>query len=243
MNKILSCSVLLGIFSMQLSVTAAPMISVDSADVNVGTVYEGTGKSVKHVFTIKNTGDEPLIIERIRASCGCTAVNYDSIIKPGGSGKVTQEIDINRIGMGEFRKYVTVYSNAKNNEALKLSVAGILRSYIEFPISYIQMTADSSTNKLQVEIEVISTIKDLKISEVAFKSYSDASSGPAWQSALPLLVDYKLSGPQDTKDKKSYSYRLKLTTELSNKEKRQGRFIIKTNHPLKPEVAVEGSMG
>ncbi len=242
MNKNLCSSVFLSILSMQLAVTAAPMISVDSTDVDAGTVYEGAGKSVRHTFTIKNTGDEPLIIQKIRASCGCTAVNYDSIIQPGATGKVTQEIAVDRIGLGEFRKYVTVHSNAKNNESLKLSLGGVLKSYIEFPVNYIRMTVDSSTKKLQAEIEVFSTIKDLKISEITFKSYSDASDGPAWQSALPLYVDYKLSGPQNTKDKGSYSYRLKITTDLINKEKRQGRFLIKTNHPLKPEVAVEGSM-
>lgn len=242
MNKILCSSVFLGILSMQLTVTAAPVISVDSVDVDAGTVFEGAGKSVKHTFTLKNTGDEPLIIQRIRASCGCTAVNYDSIIEPGASGKVTQEIAIDRIGLGKFQKYITVHSNAKNNESLRLSLGGILKSYIEFSKNYVQMIVDSSTKKLQAEIEVITTIKDLKISEISFKSYSDASDGPAWQSALPLFVDYKLSGPQSTKDKKSYSYRLKITTDLINKGKKQGRFILKTNHPLKPEIAVEGSM-
>jgi len=242
MNKILCSSVFLGILSMQLAVTAAPMISVDSADVDAGTVYEGAGKKIKHTFILKNTGDEPLIIQKVRASCGCTAVNYDSIIQPGASGKVTQEIESGRIGFGEFRKFITIYSNAKNRESLKLSLGGVMKSYIQFSGNYIQMSVDSSTKKLQAEIELTSTIKDLKISEISFKSYSDASDGPAWQSALPLYVDYKLSGPQDTQDKKSYSYRLKITTDLINKEKRQGRFLIKTNHPLKPEVAVEGSM-
>ncbi|NLL12550.1 MAG: DUF1573 domain-containing protein [Fibrobacter sp.] len=242
MNKLLCSSVFLGILSMQLVVTAAPMISVDSVDFDAGTVYEGAGKSVKHTFTIKNTGDESLVIQKIRASCGCTAVDYDSIIQPGASGKVTQEIAIDRIGLGEFRKYITIHSNAKNNESLRLSLGGVLKAYIEFPNNYIQMKVDSSAKKLQAVVEFISTIKDLKISEISFKSYSDASDGPAWQSSLPLYVDYNLSEPQDTKDKKGYSYRLKITTDLINKEKRQGRFLIKTNHPLKPEVAVEGSM-
>ncbi len=240
MKKKFCCSVFLGILSVQLAVTAAPAISVDSADVNAGAVYEGAGKSVKHTFTIKNTGDQPLIIEKIRASCGCTAVNYDSIIEPGASGKVTQEIALERIGFGEFRKYITVHSNAKNNDALRLSLAGILKSYIEFSANYVKLIVDSSTKKLQAEIEVVSTIKDLKISEISFKSYSDASNRPSWQSALPLYMDYKLSGPQNSKD--GYSYRLKIFTELENKDKKQGRFTIKTNHPLKPEVGVEGSM-
>lgn len=242
MNRFFNCGILLGIISMQLYVTAAPMISVDSTDIDAGVVYEGTGKSVKHTFTLKNTGDKPLVVERVRASCGCTAVDYDSIIQPGASGKVTQEIAIDRIGFGEFRKYITVHSNAKNNEALRLSLGGVLKSYIEFSQNFIQMSTDSAAKKLQAEIEVNSTIKDLKISEISFKSYNDAANGPSWQSALPLYVDYKLSGPQNTNNKDSYSYKLKITTELVNKEKQQGRFVIKTNHPLKPEVSVEGSM-
>ncbi|HEX3018898.1 MAG TPA: DUF1573 domain-containing protein [Chitinispirillaceae bacterium] len=243
MNKFMYSGLFLGILSMHLNLSAAPVISVDSIDFDAGIVYEGTNKVIKHAFILKNTGDKPLVIERVKASCGCTAVSYDSIIQPGATGKVVQEIATDRISFGEFRKYVNVFSNAKNNETLRLSLGGILKSYVDFSPNYIQMAVDSTEKKLKTEIQLSSTTKDLKISEISFKSYNDAATGPSWQSSLPLYVDFKLTGPsEDPKTKNSYSYKLKITTDLVNKTMQQGRFAIKTNHPLKPEVTVEGSM-
>ena len=45
---------------------ASPMISVDNADVNIGTIIEGKQKMVEHVFKIKNTGDSVLVIKQVR---------------------------------------------------------------------------------------------------------------------------------------------------------------------------------
>lgn len=45
---------------------AAPMIAVDTPDVNVGVFVEGQAVSVKHTFLIKNTGDSVLVIQNVR---------------------------------------------------------------------------------------------------------------------------------------------------------------------------------
>jgi hypothetical protein len=42
-----------------------------------------------HIFTIKNEGDEELIIERVRVSCGCVKVAISNKnIKPGKSAEL-----------------------------------------------------------------------------------------------------------------------------------------------------------
>ena len=51
---------------LAVSVFAGPKIKVDKNDVNVGTIMEGTKKSVRHTFVIKNTGDEPLKIQEVK---------------------------------------------------------------------------------------------------------------------------------------------------------------------------------
>lgn len=45
---------------------SAPIIQCDTQDVNVGTIREGEVKRLRHVFLIKNTGDETLIIQQVK---------------------------------------------------------------------------------------------------------------------------------------------------------------------------------
>lgn len=55
------CSLILPALSF-----AGPIISCDSQNVNIGSIREGTIKRIRHVFTIKNTGDAPLKIIRVK---------------------------------------------------------------------------------------------------------------------------------------------------------------------------------
>lgn len=241
MDRTLISGIFMGVLSLQVALTAAPVISADKADVDIGTIYEGEKKAVKHSFIIANKGSSILRINSVKASCGCTAVGYDSIIKPGSTGKVTQEIMLDRLHAGDFRKYITVFSNAKNDSILRLSLGGILRAEVEVSPEFVEMSTASEKEKLQAELKITSTVEDLKISEVSFKSYDEAKSGPSWQSALPIYITYELSGPKkDPGIENSYSYKLKLSTGALNGGTQQGRFTIKTNHPRKPEIPVEG---
>ena len=57
-----ACAVLM----VPVAISASPMISVDSADYNFGTVIEGQMSSLKHVFKVKNTGDSVLVIQTVK---------------------------------------------------------------------------------------------------------------------------------------------------------------------------------
>ena len=46
---------------------AAPIIEVDTQNVNVGSIREGKVKKIKHVFKIFNKGDDPLLISKVKA--------------------------------------------------------------------------------------------------------------------------------------------------------------------------------
>ncbi len=48
------------------SLWAAPMMTVDTVDHNLGTIREGSKASVSHSFKIKNTGDSVLVIRDVR---------------------------------------------------------------------------------------------------------------------------------------------------------------------------------
>lgn len=75
------------------------------------------------IFKFKNTGTAPLILNNVRASCGCTTPKWTrDPIAPNGSGEITVSYDPkNRPGV--FTKTVTVSSNAENATVV-LTISG-----------------------------------------------------------------------------------------------------------------------
>jgi hypothetical protein len=73
-------------------------------------------------FIYKNTGDNPLYLENVKPSCGCTAPKWDKEpIDPGESGEI--EIAIKPSGPGNFSKSIDVYSNT-DDVVTKLIIKG-----------------------------------------------------------------------------------------------------------------------
>ena len=68
------------------------------------------GKPVNHLFQITNMGKEPLVIENVLASCGCTTPEWSTA--PVGSGKTTGiKVGYNAAAEGSFEKTITVVYN------------------------------------------------------------------------------------------------------------------------------------
>lgn len=86
-------------------------MKISPTEYNFGAFKEEAGRQTFD-FIVTNTGDQPLILQNVVASCGCTTpVWTKSPISPGGKGKVTAIYDpVNRPGV--FNKTLTVYSNA-----------------------------------------------------------------------------------------------------------------------------------
>ena len=75
------------------------------------------GKPVTHVFTFKNTGTDPVIINDAQASCGCTKPSWTrEPVLPGKTGTVSATF--NAAAGGQFTKTVTVTSNAEAGQTV-----------------------------------------------------------------------------------------------------------------------------
>ena len=68
------------------------------------------GKPVTHVFVVANTGTEPLILENVQASCGCTTPEWSKDPIPAGG---TKEIKVgyNAAAEGAFTKSISIFYN------------------------------------------------------------------------------------------------------------------------------------
>ncbi len=86
-------------------------IQFETTKHDFGTIQVGDDGSFE--FKFKNTGKEPLIIQGVRTSCGCTiAKKPNAPVMPGKSDVIKVRYDTRRIGV--FHKTITVTSNADN---------------------------------------------------------------------------------------------------------------------------------
>ena len=73
-------------------------------------------------FTFRNTGEEPIIVNRVRSTCGCTIPEWPKRpIEPGESGAIA--VKYNTSQRGSFLKTIYVYSTAANSP-VKLQIKG-----------------------------------------------------------------------------------------------------------------------
>ena len=100
-----------------------PILKVDKPYVSLGRIAEGD--SVFHTFNFKNTGNLPLKIISVNASCGCTTPKWTTaIIQPGKRGFIRVKFD-SKGKEGKLQKSITAYCNtlpAENRMAFKVEV-------------------------------------------------------------------------------------------------------------------------
>ena len=98
-----------------------PLIKFGSTVHDWGTVVRGS--TVKHSFQVQNAGGSPLIIDKVKPQCGCTAVDKpENPIAPGASATITLSIDTKRF-KGPLKKTAKVHSNA-SPEPVVLTMSG-----------------------------------------------------------------------------------------------------------------------
>lgn len=88
-----------------------PAMTFQTEEHDFGAVKE-EGGAISHEFVFINTGEAPLIISQVKASCGCTTPSWSKeAVAPGDTGMVVAQYNpLNR--PGTFRKSITVTSNA-----------------------------------------------------------------------------------------------------------------------------------
>ena len=82
---------------VQSEVVSGPKMTLESMEVDYGTIEQGSDPLRKVEFT--NTGTEPLIISNARGSCGCTVPTWPKEpIAPGESADIEIRYDTKRLG-------------------------------------------------------------------------------------------------------------------------------------------------
>ena len=124
MKKIFAAALLTATFA----IASAQSISFDKTTLDYGTVKNGADGH--RIFTIKNTGDKPLIISKTQASCGCTTpeVTKDPIM-PGKTAEL--KVGYNTTLTGPFAKNIEVFSNDPVNNRSVITIKGTVEAPAE----------------------------------------------------------------------------------------------------------------
>lgn len=91
--------------------------------IDYGTIEKGADGV--RVFEFTNTGNAPLIITKVKSSCGCTIPSKPKgPILPGETGEISVKYDTNRVM--PIRKTITVSTNAANAPTIALKIKGLV---------------------------------------------------------------------------------------------------------------------
>lgn len=133
-----------------LSAFAAPELQIDTPKFDFGEVFQG--EKVRHVFEFVNKGDETLRIDRVRSSCGCTAVLVsEKSIPPGAKGEIQANFDSTRF-RGAVSKTIYLYSNDPVRPTMQFQIKGkVLETVVVEP-------AQLNFGKVKAEEPVTSTV-------------------------------------------------------------------------------------
>jgi len=107
-------------YNIQNKSSQPPTISFSEEEWDFGKIKED--ERPVHIFTIKNTGREELIISRVRSSCGCAATMLSSDnIQPGKSAEL--KVTFNPTGYnGMVKKDIYLESNDPQFPKTKLTI-------------------------------------------------------------------------------------------------------------------------
>jgi len=144
----------------------APRLTIVEPVKDYGIVPKGD--KLEWAFLVKNTGDADLQIIAAKPGCGCTVADFDKVIKPGTTGKVTAHVDTTAFA-GPIAKTVTLETNDPNTPTAQLTLHAIVKPYVEaYPAGFVRFNllqgdADTQTVTLYSEEDEPFEIKDVEV--------------------------------------------------------------------------------
>lgn len=120
---ILFLSALSASFASAQSATAVPATSPPEVIVLKEIEYDfgkiPQGKPVYHSFEVTNKTAEPLKLDNVSASCGCTTPEWSKEAIPAGATSIIK-VGYNAASEGPFEKFISVVYNGNQTKQIKI---------------------------------------------------------------------------------------------------------------------------
>jgi len=171
----------------------APRLTIVEPVKDYGTIAKG--EKLDWSFLVKNTGDSDLQIIAAKPGCGCTVADFDKVIKPGETGKVTAHVDTAAFA-GPIAKTVTLETNDPTTPTSQLTIHAVVKPYVEaFPAGFVRfnlLQGDADTQSVmlyseedepfqvtKVEVPIDPTTNEpVKWVKTSFEKVADADKAP-----------------------------------------------------------------
>ncbi len=147
-----------------MSAAAAPKILCPTPQFDFGVRRDN--EVVVHKFVITNTGDAPLSIKRVKASCGCTAVKSSkSSIPPGESATIDSRFTL-KGRRGKQRKSILIESNDPTTPRLRLWLKGTIVVEVALEPRYLNFRQMHKSNVSTQTVKLVSLRPEIRITDV-----------------------------------------------------------------------------
>lgn len=209
------------------NISAQPKLSIDGLDKD--NVYswgkvKPKDNPLKGKIKIRNTGNQTLVIEKVRPSCGCTTAPLDKDnIKPGEFATLDVSFDITGYD-GSVTKGISIHSNDLKDPMFRFLInAIVVRSFTFFPQNYF-IFPNMKIGEESKSVIVITNAsgRDLKIEDVIIEN-DNVRTNIRKNQIIPANGDY--------------------TLEAYVTPRFQGPFfskiVLETNDPENPSVAID----
>lgn len=196
--------------------TAAAGLSVPEHRFDAGRVMEG--EVIEHAFILENPGPGTVAIREVKPDCGCTTVEFDPEVAPGGKTRIVLRMDTSGFS-GAVAKHTRVFTDDPSRSMIVLTVKAEVWTPIALSKSYVVFKGPAG------------------------KTYSDAIDIRA---GMERALELEPRAP-DLKGKVEYAieevekgrhYRLLFTATPDSGDRFHGIFRLKTNYPEKPEIEI-----
>lgn len=119
----------MALMGLVVTALASPLATAAPAIMSPTPVYEfgemDNSQKVSHDFVIKNVGDEPLVINDVKSTCGCTVAKLENkTIQPGQETTIGATFNL-KGKQGNQRKRITVMSNDPQQPNYFLEFQGV----------------------------------------------------------------------------------------------------------------------
>lgn len=143
--------VFLFVILLSTATFAQPKIEPLEKHYDFGNINQGD--VVTHDFVVKNVGTEKLVIDKVKASCGCTAAAPDkNEIEPGDSTSIKVKFDSHG-RKGIQKKYVYIFSNDPEQKQLRLTFTTKIIEHAEVDKKKVNKESSSELEISQSEVD------------------------------------------------------------------------------------------
>jgi hypothetical protein len=231
----------------------APRLTIVEPVKDYGTIAKG--EKLDWSFLVKNTGNADLVITAAKPGCGCTVADFDKVIKPGETGKVTAHVDTTAFA-GPIAKTVTLETNDLTTPTSQLTIHAIVKPYVEaFPAGFVRynlLQGDADTQSVVLYSEEDEPFQVTKIElpidpatnapvqwvKTTFDKVADADKAP--NVGRPGQDQYKVNITVGGPDARVGALGEKV--HIFTNSKHQPEYVVSISGVIRPTFRIEPSM-